>query len=142
MQYSVQCYLHLKQYWNIVLISFFCRPGFTRINLAYFIDDDTIEFVIQAVDDVTRWGWKLLPQVWVIKIIVRIWCLIVGDTCYQTKHRNIVNYAMTHTIFPYVVWLIYKVLFSYQHFILHHCSNVTPQCHMCYFKCKGYNANC
>ncbi|KAK3096035.1 hypothetical protein FSP39_022229 [Pinctada imbricata] len=38
------------------------KPGFTRINLSYFYDDETIDYVIQAVDLVNRHGWKLLPK--------------------------------------------------------------------------------
>ncbi|KAK3095994.1 hypothetical protein FSP39_021814 [Pinctada imbricata] len=38
-------------------------PGFTRINLPYFYDDDVIDYIIQAVDLVNRHGWKLLPKV-------------------------------------------------------------------------------
>ncbi|KAK3595795.1 hypothetical protein CHS0354_025432 [Potamilus streckersoni] len=38
------------------------RPGFTRINLSYFFDDETLDFVIKAVDMVATHGWKLLPQ--------------------------------------------------------------------------------
>ncbi|XP_053376481.1 uncharacterized protein LOC123534695 [Mercenaria mercenaria] len=38
------------------------KPGFTRINLSYFMDDETTDFIIKAVDMVTRYGWKLLPQ--------------------------------------------------------------------------------
>lgn len=39
------------------------RPGFTRLNLPYFYEDEVIDYIIEAVDMVTRHGWKLLPQV-------------------------------------------------------------------------------
>ncbi|XP_064595261.1 uncharacterized protein LOC135461904 [Liolophura sinensis] len=38
------------------------RPGFTRINLPYFITDEELDFVIQAVQIVATEGWKLLPK--------------------------------------------------------------------------------
>ncbi|XP_071165598.1 probable cysteine desulfurase isoform X1 [Mytilus edulis] len=38
------------------------KPGFTRLNLPYFNDDEHINYIIQAVDMVTKHGWKLLPQ--------------------------------------------------------------------------------
>ncbi|CAH3136888.1 unnamed protein product [Porites lobata] len=38
------------------------KPGFARINLPYFMDDDTAHFVLEAVDMVAAHGWKLLPQ--------------------------------------------------------------------------------
>lgn len=38
------------------------RPGFSRINLPYFMDDDTVKFVLEAVQTVAESGWKLLPQ--------------------------------------------------------------------------------
>ncbi len=39
------------------------RPGFTRLNLPYFMDDECVEFVLSAVAMVANHGWKLLPQV-------------------------------------------------------------------------------
>ncbi|XP_052216179.1 uncharacterized protein LOC127834382 [Dreissena polymorpha] len=38
------------------------KPGFTRVNLTYFLDNETADYVIDAVDMATRYGWKLLPQ--------------------------------------------------------------------------------
>ena len=39
------------------------RPGFTRLNLPYFMDDECVDFVLSAVAMVAEHGWKLLPQV-------------------------------------------------------------------------------
>ncbi|EDO35942.1 predicted protein, partial [Nematostella vectensis] len=39
------------------------KPGFARINLPYFMDDETVHYVLEAVDMVATHGWKLLPQV-------------------------------------------------------------------------------
>ena len=39
------------------------RPGFTRLNLAYFEDDETIRFVLDAVALVAQHGWRMLPHV-------------------------------------------------------------------------------
>ncbi|KAJ8037376.1 Cysteine desulfurase 1, chloroplastic [Holothuria leucospilota] len=38
------------------------RPGFVRLNLPYFMKDDCISFVLDAVAMVSEHGWKLLPQ--------------------------------------------------------------------------------
>ncbi|XP_061164658.1 uncharacterized protein LOC133173684 [Saccostrea echinata] len=38
------------------------RPGFVRINLPYFMDEETVQFVLEAVRIVAKEGWKLLPQ--------------------------------------------------------------------------------
>ncbi|XP_045204421.2 uncharacterized protein LOC123557183 [Mercenaria mercenaria] len=38
------------------------RPGFTRINLPYFLDEESVEFTLEAVKLVAEEGWKLLPQ--------------------------------------------------------------------------------
>ena len=46
----------------LILLLIF-RPGFVRFNLAYFMDGDTVDFVLQAVRMVAMHGWKLLPQV-------------------------------------------------------------------------------
>ena len=39
------------------------RPGFVRVNLPYFYDDETCDYIINAVDMVATHGWRLLPQV-------------------------------------------------------------------------------
>ncbi|KAL8616794.1 hypothetical protein ACOMHN_017831 [Nucella lapillus] len=38
------------------------RPGFTRLNLPYFLSQDQLDFVLQAVTLVAQHGWRLLPQ--------------------------------------------------------------------------------
>ena len=38
------------------------RPGFTRLNLPYFYDDETVSFVLKAVHWISEHGWKLLPR--------------------------------------------------------------------------------
>jgi hypothetical protein len=37
------------------------RPGFVRFNLAFFLDDDKIDFVLQAIKFVCEYGWQFLP---------------------------------------------------------------------------------
>ena len=52
-------------FWTIANNSLSCntfRPGFTRINLPYFLDDATLEFILEAVRLVAEEGWRLLPQ--------------------------------------------------------------------------------
>ena len=34
-----------------------------RLNLPYFMSDDAVDFVLEAVKMVAEHGWKLLPQV-------------------------------------------------------------------------------
>ena len=38
------------------------KPGFVRLNLAYFVPDEEIDFILTAVHMVANEGWKLLPQ--------------------------------------------------------------------------------
>ncbi|KAJ8035519.1 Cysteine desulfurase 1, chloroplastic [Holothuria leucospilota] len=38
------------------------RPGFVRINLPYFASDETIEYIMDAVQLLSVHGWKMLPQ--------------------------------------------------------------------------------
>ncbi|KAL3265952.1 hypothetical protein HHI36_010140, partial [Cryptolaemus montrouzieri] len=38
------------------------RPGFTRISLPYFINDNELAYIMEAVKMVATEGWKLLPQ--------------------------------------------------------------------------------
>ncbi|ELU08113.1 hypothetical protein CAPTEDRAFT_90010, partial [Capitella teleta] len=37
------------------------RPGFVRLNLPFFMTDDELDFVLEAVKLVAEFGWKLLP---------------------------------------------------------------------------------
>ena len=37
------------------------RPGFSRLNLAYFLDDEQINYVVEAVQLIAEHGWQLLP---------------------------------------------------------------------------------
>lgn len=38
------------------------KPGFVRLNLAYFMPDEEIEYLLTAVNIIANEGWKLLPQ--------------------------------------------------------------------------------
>ncbi|GAB2505137.1 aminotransferase class V-fold PLP-dependent enzyme [Microbulbifer agarilyticus] len=37
------------------------RPGWVRLNFNYFIDEETFEYLLRAVELVAEYGWKLLP---------------------------------------------------------------------------------
>ncbi|CAF4005937.1 unnamed protein product, partial [Rotaria sordida] len=37
------------------------KPGFTRFNLSYFIDDEEVEYILHAVDFIAQYGWRFLP---------------------------------------------------------------------------------
>ncbi|KZL05006.1 putative cysteine desulfurase [Pseudovibrio axinellae] len=37
------------------------RPGWIRLNFNYFIDDETFEYLVRAIELVAEHGWKLLP---------------------------------------------------------------------------------
>ncbi|AMX03250.1 aminotransferase class V-fold PLP-dependent enzyme [Microbulbifer thermotolerans] len=37
------------------------RPGWVRLNFNYFIDEDTFEYLVRAVELVAEYGWRLLP---------------------------------------------------------------------------------
>ena len=39
------------------------RPGVIRLSFPYFMNDDVITFVVEAVAMVAEHGWKILPQV-------------------------------------------------------------------------------
>ena len=36
--------------------------GFVRVNLAYFMSDAEINYICDAIDFVSRFGWMLLPH--------------------------------------------------------------------------------
>ncbi|MCA0901211.1 aminotransferase class V-fold PLP-dependent enzyme [Microbulbifer agarilyticus] len=37
------------------------RPGWVRLNFNYFIDEETFEYLLRAIELVAEHGWKLLP---------------------------------------------------------------------------------
>lgn len=37
------------------------KPGWVRLNFNYFIDADTYEYILRAVELIADWGWRLLP---------------------------------------------------------------------------------
>ena len=39
------------------------KPGFTRLNLAYFEEEEAIEYILSAVALVAQHGWRMLPHV-------------------------------------------------------------------------------
>ena len=39
------------------------RPGVSRFNLPYFENDETIDFILDAIELVAQHGWRILPQV-------------------------------------------------------------------------------
>jgi hypothetical protein len=47
---------------NFFLLSAF-RPGFTRLNLPYFMSEEEADFALQAITFVAQHAWKFLPQV-------------------------------------------------------------------------------
>lgn len=38
------------------------KPGFSRLSLPWFAPDEEIEYILDALEMVSRDGWKLLPQ--------------------------------------------------------------------------------
>ncbi len=38
------------------------RPGFVRFNLAYYVSEERVDFVLEAIKFVCEHGWKFLPQ--------------------------------------------------------------------------------
>ena len=39
------------------------RPGFVRLNFPFFMDEKTVDFVLEALCFIAKEGWKLLPEV-------------------------------------------------------------------------------
>lgn len=38
------------------------RVGFTRINFNYFLHEDEVDYIIDAVEFISNYGWMLLPH--------------------------------------------------------------------------------
>ncbi|CAF2928451.1 unnamed protein product [Rotaria sp. Silwood2] len=37
------------------------KPGFTRFNLSYFIDDEEVNYILDSIDFIAQNGWRFLP---------------------------------------------------------------------------------
>ena len=46
------------------------RPGFTRINLPYFMKKETVLFILESIVTVAEHGWKLLPKVFTSQVFI------------------------------------------------------------------------
>jgi hypothetical protein len=52
------------------------RLGYTRINFSWFFNDDDVEYVLQAVEFVCKFGWMFMPHykfdkdqgIWIIRV--------------------------------------------------------------------------
>ena len=40
------------------------KPGWTRVNFNYFIDEDTFRYLVEAVHLIASYGYRLLPDYW------------------------------------------------------------------------------
>ena len=56
--------LHLTRLFKEALAAGYniLRVGFTRLNFNYFITDEEIEYVLDAVEFVAQYGWMFLPM--------------------------------------------------------------------------------
>ena len=51
-----------RQYEKLVLQGYNgLKPGWVRLGFNYFFDDETVDYIISAVDMIATHGWKLLP---------------------------------------------------------------------------------
>lgn len=55
-------YSHKKKYSSIDYRNAVFKPGFVRLNIPYFVSDDTLKFVHKAVKVIAENAWKLLPS--------------------------------------------------------------------------------
>ena len=37
------------------------KPGFTRLNIPYFVSEKRVDFILEAIKFVCKHGWKFLP---------------------------------------------------------------------------------
>lgn len=38
------------------------RMGFTRVNFSYFFPDEMIQYIIDAIEFIAKYGWMMLPH--------------------------------------------------------------------------------
>ena len=85
------------------------RPGFTRLNLPYFISEEQLDFVLQAVVMVTEHGWKLLPQVGRSNhlLLFAIWlCCSSGFVCHH-------GFVTVRALFAIMALLLFGICLPY-----------------------------
>ena len=75
--FTERAYGYAKPVIRISLFLFY-RPGFIRLNMPFFFDAATIDFIMEAVDAIATHGWKLLP-------CVSYW------SCIPTQHQSLVT---------------------------------------------------
>ena len=57
---------------------FIDRPGFTRINLPYFMKKEEASYILESIVMIAEYGWKLLP-----KVVYRTYIIYVLYLCFK-----------------------------------------------------------
>ena len=73
------CYHFYHHIMTIIASLSACRPGMTRLNFPYFMNEMAVKYIIEAVKMVAREGWKLLPQVC---ILIRVCVCVCVSHCH------------------------------------------------------------
>lgn len=74
------------------------KPGVTRLSFPYFMSEEAVEFVIEAVKMIAREGWKLLPQV---NLLYTSASMISPSNVYlssMTLYQKLVHFTTANTV--------------------------------------------
>ncbi|XP_068718445.1 uncharacterized protein [Montipora capricornis] len=90
--------VHLRRY-NEYSEREILRPGFVRLNLPYFMSEDAVDFVLEAVKMVAEHGWKLLPQ-YMFNPETGEWKHRTHQVFRDRKWLSAISYAEGHMTYP------------------------------------------
>jgi selenocysteine lyase/cysteine desulfurase len=76
------------------------KPGWVRVNFNYFIDEETFDYLVRAVDLVATHGWRLLPW-YRFEPSTGLWRHRDGDTEPPASLLD-VSYATGAMVYPHV----------------------------------------
>ncbi len=71
------------------------KPGWVRVNFNYFLDDDEVQFIIDAVHRVASDGWRLLPE-YEFETQTAVWRHKRAGSC-AADHLDSIDFASDRT---------------------------------------------
>eukprot|EP00210_Caulerpa_lentillifera_P005005 g4779.t1 len=66
------------------------KPGYVRLNFIYFLKDNNVEFILEALKFVAEHGWKFLPA-YKFDVKTGYWSFSPKATVFEWKCRNLEN---------------------------------------------------
>jgi hypothetical protein len=79
------------------------KPGFTRLNLAYFADDAEIDWILDALEFIASNGWRFLPLVRSIEHLRTSTILSLSTSTMTRRPSGVLDTSLPKNIAPWLM---------------------------------------